>query len=254
MDATVRPRSSKRNVWSGRSLAVLLSAFVLGGCLADDDAGGTSEPSVTPVTSGADATPTATAAEPGPPTAEAEDATADVDDATATPGPEAVEARAIVESFDAGNEDAIHQLNLLAFPDGQPNPADIVPALAPLLEDEDPDRRWAALYVVALATDTPEEIEVLRGALDDPELDYRVQAAGSLAGLGVVEALPVLIEGLPAAWDMPHSDPPLTVSEHARRTLEHYTGESFEDQSGWLDWWEQVRDSIQWDGERYAAG
>jgi hypothetical protein len=247
MDATVRHRMSGRNVWSGLSLTLLLSAIILGGCLSESDGGEASAPTATPTTSGIDATPTATAVEHGTPTVDAEDA-------TAPPDPEAMQARAIVESFDAGSDDAIHQLNLLAFPDGQPNPADIVPALAPLLEDEDPDRRWAALYVVALATDTPEEIEVLRGSLDDPELDYRVQAAGSLAGLGVVEALPVLIEGLSAGWDMPHSEPPLAVSEHARRTLEHYTSQSFEDQAAWQDWWEQIQDSIQWDGERYVAG
>jgi hypothetical protein len=247
MDSAARYRPRVRGKRRWLPLVVLLSAALMGGCLPADDDDETDEATAPLAATAIDARPPATAAEPVTPAGGA-------DEATVTPGPEAVAAREIVESFDSDDEGAIHQLNLLAFPDGQPNPADIVPALAALLEDEDPNRRWAALYVVALATDTPEEIEVLRGALDDPELDYRVQAAGSLAGLGVVETLPVLIEGLSAAWDMPHSHPPIPVSAHARLTLEHYTGQSFEDQAGWLGWWAQVRDSIRWDGERYVAG
>ncbi len=73
---------------------------------------------------------------------------------------------AAVESFDPAGEDAIAALNEIAFAGG-----DFVPDLAPLFQDEDadPNQRWAALYLIALGTDTDEEIAVLTPVLDDDE-------------------------------------------------------------------------------------
>ena len=155
-----------------------------------------------------------------------------------------------VESFDPAGEDPVARLDQVILSGG-----DFVPDLAPILEDEDtePNSRWAALYVIALLTDTDEEIAVLEPMLEDDDPIFRVMAAGSLAGLGVTEALPVLIEGLSSDADLPFSEPPRPLSAYARATLEHYTGESFEDAADWWNWWDEVSPDISWDGEGYVA-
>lgn len=169
--------------------------------------------------------------------------------ATGTSDPAGAEALAVVQAFDPMNDDAVGGLNEVIF-----NGGDIVPALAPLLEDEDPTRRWAAVYVVALSTDTPEEIRVLSAALDDSVLELRAAAAGSLSGLGVVDALPVLIEALGSEALLPYSDPPRPLKLLARRALEASTGQSFADTAGWQAWWGEVKETVRWDGEQYVVG
>ena len=155
-----------------------------------------------------------------------------------------------VQSFDPEENDAVARLNEVAYAGG-----DFVPDLAPLLEDEDaePNQRWAALYLIALATDTDEEIAVLKPVLDDPEPIFQAMAAGSLAGLGVTDALPVLIEALSSDADLPFSEPPRPLSAYARLTLEHYTGESFDDAGGWEDWWDDAESGIRWEGGEYVT-
>ena len=155
---------------------------------------------------------------------------------------------AVVESFDPAEEDAVAGLNEVVHAGG-----DVVPALAPLLKDDDPNRRWAALYLIALLTDSEDEVAVLTPVLEDDELIFGVMAAGSLAGLGVVDSLPVLIEGLSSDAELPFSDPPRPLSAYARSTLEHYTGESFANAADWEDWWDEISSDIRWDGEGYVA-
>ncbi|CAN5788394.1 hypothetical protein BH23CHL2_BH23CHL2_23550 [soil metagenome] len=226
---------------------VFLVTTLLAGCAGGETNNETDGPVVNTVTGTSEAAPTG-AAEPS-----ATVSSTGVE-ATSLPGPEAEAARAVVEQFDPDAEDAFLALNDLAFSGGEPNQANIVPALAPLLEDDDGARRWAALYVIALISNTPEEIAVLQTVLDDPEPLYRLHAAGSLAARGVVEALPVLIESLELEADMPYSEPPLTAADHARTTLEHYTGQTFPDAAGWRAWWEQVGGDLTWDGQSYAGG
>jgi hypothetical protein len=155
-----------------------------------------------------------------------------------------------VESFDPAEEDPVARLNEVVLAGG-----DFVPDLAPVFENEDadPNSRWAALYLIALLTDTDADIAVLTPVLEDEDEIFRVMAAGSLAGLGVTESLPVLIEGLSSDAELPFSEPPRPLSAHARSTLEHYTGESFEDAADWEDWWDEVSSDIRWDGEGYVA-
>lgn len=155
-----------------------------------------------------------------------------------------------VESFDPAEEDPVARLDEVILAGG-----DFVPDLAPILEDEDtePNRRWAALYLIALLTDTDDEIAVLKPMLEDDDEIFRVMAAGSLAGLGVTESLPVLIEGLSSESELPFSHPPRPLSAHARSTLEHYTGESFEDAADWEDWWDDVSADIRWEDGQYAV-
>jgi hypothetical protein len=232
------------------SLIVMLAlmAALAGGCGGGDDGDPTDEPTAAPATSAA------TDAGDAGPTATTEPVATDSGQ-MAAPGPEAEAALAAVEAFDPAELDAsIERLNATLFPEGELTTDNVVALLAPLLVDEQPERRWAALYVVALAADSPQEAEALRAMLTDPEPIFRVHAAGSLARLGVVDALPVLIEGLDLEGGMPFSDPPLPVSDHARTTLEYYTGQSFPDAAGWRDWWEQTGEVLTWDGERFVAG
>lgn len=155
-----------------------------------------------------------------------------------------------VQSFDPAGQDSIARLNEIAASGG-----DFVSDLAPVFQDRsaDPDQRWAALYLIAHLTDTAEEIAVLQPVLEDDDPIFRTMAAGSLAGLGVTDSLPVLIEALSSEAELPFSDPPRPLSAYARSTLEHYTGESFEDAADWEDWWNQVSADIRWGGERYVA-
>lgn len=229
---------------TGLLTVALLGVALLASCAGGDGDDPTAEPPATPAATASESATTPT--EPGEPAATDSDA-------TSMPDPAAEAAREIVESVDLVADEAFLTLNDLAFPDGDLSQADIVPGLAPLLDDEDPGRRWAALYVVALVTDSPGEIAVLLTVLEDPEPIFRVHAAGSLAGLGEVDALPALIAGLELEGDMPYSDPPLPVADHARMTLEHYTGQAFSDVAGWQAWWEQVGGDLTWDGQRYAS-
>ena len=155
-----------------------------------------------------------------------------------------------VESFDPAEEDSVAKLNEIASSGG-----DFVAELAPLFEDADadPNSRWAALYLIALGTDTDEEIAVLKPVLENDDPIFQVMAAGSLAGLGVTESLPVLIEGLSSEEDLPFSDPPRPLSAFARATLEEYTGESFEDAADWEDWWDDVGADIRWEDGQYVT-
>ena len=228
-------------------MTAFLVTALLAGCAGGETDDETAAPVVNTVAGTSEAAPTGSAA---PSTT----VSAAVAEATSPPGPEAEAAREIVEQFDPDADDAFLTLNDLAFPGGETNQANIVPALAPLLEAGDANRRWAALYVIALISNTPEEIAVLQTALNDPEPVYKLHAAGSLAARGVVESLPVLIDGLELEADMPHSEPPLPAAAHARLTLEHYTGQTFPDLVGWRAWWEQVGGDLTWDGQRYTGG
>jgi hypothetical protein len=78
-------------------------------------------------------------------------------------------------------------------------------------------------------------------------------AAGSLAGLGVRESLPVLIEGLSSEEELPYSDPPRSLSAFARFVLEQYTGESFSDAGEWQEWWDEAGGQLQFEAGRYVA-
>jgi HEAT repeat protein len=66
------------------------------------------------------------------------------------------------------------------------------PAVAPLLRDHDPRVRHKA--VVLIAACSPEAAgELLVGALNDPDPDVRLEAAGGLRAAPSVEALPELV-------------------------------------------------------------
>ncbi|GBD15978.1 hypothetical protein HRbin26_00873 [bacterium HR26] len=168
---------------------------------------------------------------------------------TATPDAQVVaRVRAAVEGFDPIEEATFHELNMLAL-----ERADMAATLAPYLEEPDSGRRFAAIYLLALVADTPEEIEALKVALDDPVFSYRVVAAGSLAGLGVVEALPVLVEAVGSDALLPYSEFNEPVDALAREALEAYTGQTFATAEEWRAWWERVKDTVHWDGTRYVA-
>jgi hypothetical protein len=125
--------------------------------------------------------------------------------------------------------------------------------LAPFLESEDGDRRFAAVYLAALLVEES-TADLLIPVLEDPDLGLRVIAAGALAGVGVVESLPVLIEGLRSTQPLPYSDPPRLEADLAREALTAYTEESFASPGEWDRWWAEVENSVRWDGQRFVAG
>jgi len=159
-----------------------------------------------------------------------------------------VQAVAAVRGFDAADIPAsLDRLNSASFGD-----AALVPGLAPFLKDPDPIRRWAGTYLVALLVDKG-TAHFLTPVLQDSQPALRVIAAGSLAGLGVSEALPVLIDGLGTDALLPYHDPPKAVAAFARQTLEALTGKKFITQAEWRDWWAGIGAKIRWNGERYVA-
>jgi len=153
-----------------------------------------------------------------------------------------------VETFDPAEETAVASLNEVVSDGG-----DYVPSLEPLLDDDDPNVRWAAVYVISGLTDTDDEIAVLEPVLADDDAILSVTAAGSLAGLGVTAALPVLIEALSSDADLPYSDPPRPLSAHAQFTLEQYTGESFDDPADWESWWDDAGSDIRFEDGEYVT-
>jgi hypothetical protein len=154
-----------------------------------------------------------------------------------------------VRRFDPGQPEAsLDRLNRASF--AEPSS---IRSLGPFIQDADPDRRWAAIYLAALLV-TEERAEVLRPALADEDPSLRVMAAGGLARLGVIESVPVLIEGLRSEEALPYSDPPRPTAELALEALTAYTDRSFDDPAEWERWWTEVEGSVRWDGERYVEG
>jgi hypothetical protein len=154
----------------------------------------------------------------------------------------------VVEAFDPAEPGAVLSLNEVVAVGSE-----AVPDLLPLLESEDPNRQFAALYVALLLTDTDEEIALVTPLLGHEEITIRTMVAGALAGHGVVEALPVLIEAMSSEADLPFSDPPRLLAAFAQSALEAYTRESFADAPAWEAWWRDVESSIEWAGETYVA-
>ena len=153
-----------------------------------------------------------------------------------------------VRGFDPDDLDgSIDRLNRASFA-----PPSSVRSLAPLLEEPEPNQRWAAVYLAALMV-KEDTADVLRPALEDPVLPLRVTATGALASVGVVESLPVLIEALGSEEELWYSDPPRPAADLAREALEAYTGEAFPSPEQWAVWWDDVHGSLRWDGERFVA-
>jgi hypothetical protein len=189
----------------------------------------TATPTVTP-------TPTATPTPTETPTPEP----------SPTPDPAVVEAVVAVQEFNPGDPATLARLDDVISRGGN-----VIPSLEFLLRDENPDRRYAALYVIVPLTRTAEDVAVLKVALDDPNPGFRVVAAGALIGRGVVESIPVLIDGLSLQQGLPYSDPPRPLAQFSRQTLEFYTGESFATPEAWRAWWDSVHDRIYWTGAGY---
>ena len=155
----------------------------------------------------------------------------------------------VAEEFDPAEPGAVLALNEVIAAGSEEAVADLLS----LLDDEDPNRQWAGLYMALLLAESDEEIELLRPMLSHDEPVFRAMAAGTLAGFGEADALPVLIEALSSAAELPYSDPPRPLATYAQAALESLTGESFADASGWESWWQDVEGDISWDGERYVA-
>ena len=212
-------------------LAMVLS--LLGACRNADDPSPTFTPIVTPAAQASSATST--------------DSRNDA--ATATPDSAAVESALLaVQAFDSEDLSTIAALNEIVVDD-----AGVVTALAPHLASSDDETRWAALYVIALLADSDEDVELLALALEDSVTSHRVIAAGSLAGLGYVDALPVLIVGLSDNASLPFDTFGREVKDLALEALTAFTTQAFEDPESWEMWWESVRDRLVWDGAGYVA-
>jgi HEAT repeat protein len=154
---------------------------------------------------------------------------------------------AAVRGFDPGNLDAsLQRLNDAAFAQG----ATMID-VAPLLTDADPIRRWAAVYVAAILADA-QHTSLLLPVLRDPDPALQVMAAGALAGHGVVDSIPVLINGLGSDAELPYDDPPRPVSDLAAEALRAYTGQAFVNQEQWSAWWGKAGSSLTWNGKQYV--
>lgn len=73
--------------------------------------------------------------------------------------------------------------------------SDLIPALRPLLADADPDRRWWAVRVLALAGG-PEAAALAAARLADPDEATRCAAALALGQLRAVASIPALAAAL----------------------------------------------------------
>jgi HEAT repeat protein len=113
----------------------------------------------------------------------------------------------------AASDAPLHALNRAARRRGRPA------GMGSALTDPSPAVRRAAVYVAALWADDPTSIAPLTPLLTDADAAVRAMVAGSLAGLGHVEARRTL-ESLRASGEaMPWSDPPMTVGAFATSAL-----------------------------------
>lgn len=142
---------------------------------------------------------------------------------------------------------SIHDLNGAAL-----SIENVEPGLAELLRADDPTTRWAAVYVVALAAG-PDDLATLMPALDDPDPANRVIAAGSLASLGHVPALAILVEAVGSNVLLPYHHPERPAAELALEALHAFIDLTEEDPAAWADWWSANRADLVWDGERYVT-
>lgn len=108
----------------------------------------------------------------------------------------------------------IHALNAAAHRHGD------VSSLAPLLDAEEPDVRFGAVYVASLWADDAGDIAVLAPLLDDPDEGIRAMVAGSLTGLEHDGAREVLGSLRASSALMPFSDPPITVGRFTSDVLD----------------------------------
>ena len=95
-----------------------------------------------------------------------------------------------------------------------------VSSLAPLLDAEEPDVRFGAVYVASLWADDAGDIAVLAPLLDDPNESIRAMVAGSLTGLEHDGARDVLGSLRASSALMPFSDPPITVGRFTSDVLD----------------------------------
>lgn len=92
-------------------------------------------------------------------------------------------------------------------------------SLSQLLDERDPQVRWAAAYVAALWADDQDDVEALTPYLSDRDEAIRAVIAGSLAGLGHHGARESLAGLAASGTGMPFSDPPITVGRFATDAL-----------------------------------
>ena len=158
------------------------------------------------------------------------------------------EAVAAVTSFEPADLSAsIARLDEASFGN-----ASLVQSLEPYLSASDSTRRWSAVYLAALLVDEKTSA-TLTPVLHDRNPINRAVAAGALSRVGVVEALPVLIDALGSNALLPYNDPPKPVAELAREALAASTGKKFSTRADWKEWWESVKAKLRWNGKSYAA-
>jgi hypothetical protein len=133
--------------------------------------------------------------------------------ASATPAAPPVESVADVVRAAATSDAPLHTLNGAAQRRGEA--ADLGSALI----DPSPAVRRAAAYVAALWADDAADIATLTPLLTDADAAVRAMVAGSLAGLGHVEARHTLESLRASGAAMPWSDPPVTVGAFASSAL-----------------------------------
>ena len=154
---------------------------------------------------------------------------------------------AIVEAFDGVNihtldQDALAELGV-----------DAIPVLAELLEDSRVSVRWASvigLSAIARRHDAASSVHPhLRAALDDEAIGVRVTAAELDIGLGDKAGFVVLIDSIDSDQQLRPSEPPTTVHTNSRRVLLFYTGQDFETEQAWQQWWDAHGDELDWSAD-----
>lgn len=170
-----------------------------------------------------------------------------VDSAVDNPtAPVAGDPAAVVTEFD-GDPARIGDLNQIAL-----QGPDVIEAIAPALDDPDPNVRWAAAYTIGIAADSIDAAQPLIDVIDDPEETIRVVAAGRLIGLGETRAIPVLVDATGSKGSMAFSDPQVPTAGFARDALAAYTGQDFPAASDWRDWWKREGSDLSWNGSAYV--
>lgn len=130
-----------------------------------------------------------------------------------------------------------------------------IPVLVEMLENDSADVRWAAvmgLDALGYKLNLSEKVlPHLKKALEDDDANVRVTAAEFVMAFGDKSGIPVMIDALDSDKMLHPSDLPTPIPNQAVFVLRMYTGQefSFLEKEEWQDWWNENKDTLEWNQE-----
>lgn len=152
-------------------------------------------------------------------------------------------------------ESSFGRLNEAAFN----SPDDLRVAALAHRGDSNAERRYAAVYGLALTAAAGPSVDALSGLLRSPNLTERNLAAAKLVSIGAKQGLPVLIAQLGPGGDLSYWEETEPLWQLARAVLLDYTDRDFglrnaktgfaaeRTKKAWRRWWARYGRALRWD-------